>query len=98
MDLRNQSFQRRKIDFHVQPSTLQHEIFTLITSNLPPSIGAGESARIDVFVRFKKSGLTFGKTRIGIMMESELFETHSGALSDSGHSIKTNEVTLVGPL
>jgi len=109
VDLRNQSFQNRRIQFRIlQGRENKYEgqgnkdeaqknkaapDFRLVASNLPSVIGAGESSRIDIFIQFKKSVLTMGRGKVNVLMETDDFRKDNFRKDEH-----RKEVILVGPL
>lgn len=90
MDLRNQTFFQQSLSFAVT-SELEAKGVRLVVSNHLPSLPAGESERADLFVRFPKSLLSSGHSRIFIQIRSDPL-----VFPEKTHTLH-QEVILVGP-
>jgi polyferredoxin len=89
IDLRNQTFYSQKITFSI-PNSKSDPTFELIVANQTPQLEAGESDRLDIFLKFPKNILTFGKAKLILEVESQ--SQHLSPIH------QTQEVNLVGPL
>jgi cytochrome c oxidase accessory protein FixG len=88
-DLRNQRFDDAVV--RVRPVGLggvSPRDIEIVSAQLPRTLKAGEKLRLDLFIKFPKSLLTFGKTRIKLEVLAEGTTAVQAA----------EEVTLVGPL
>ncbi|MGZ3710075.1 MAG: cytochrome c oxidase accessory protein CcoG, partial [Bdellovibrionota bacterium] len=81
IDLRNQSFHSEQVAFALADGAAA----SLVVANAVPELGAGESERADVFIRFPRSQLNSGHGRIQI----EIRPNHFPAFRE--------ELRLVGP-
>jgi polyferredoxin len=89
VDISNKSFDDIPVNLTL-PDDQKALGFELITQTNPTIIEAGKNRRVDLFIRFPRERLKFGKTTTKVLMQGQSENNRSSVNSHE-------ELTLVGP-